>query len=185
MNTKKLIAGATAATVLTLGGGAAIAAQQAPETTAGETKQEQQEPSYKGSVKAPADKAENEAAEGKEGSENEAAEKKQEAAESQKLQSLAKIDQGAAEKAALGAVPGTAKAAELGNENGSVVWEVEVAAKDGTLQEVKVDAGNGQVLAQEAEGDEGSEKGEANEANEGPEANEANEAQEAGATANR
>jgi len=159
-----------------------MAAQQAPETTAGETRQEQQEPSYKGSVKAPADKAENEAAEGKEGSENEAAEKKQEAAESQTLQSLTKIDQAAAEKAALGAVPGTAKAAELGNENGFVVWEVEVASQDGTPQEVKVDAGNGKVLAQEAEDAKGSEQGEANEANEG---SEANEAREAGTTANR
>ncbi len=170
MSTKKLLVGALAATALTIGGGAAIAAQQAPETTADETKQEQQEPSYKGSVKAPADKAENEAAAGKEGSENEAADKKQEAAESQQLRSLAKIDRAAAEKAALGAVPGTVKNAELGNENGYVVWEVEVAAQDGTLQEVKVDAGNGKVLAQEAEG---SERGEANEA------------QEAGATANR
>jgi hypothetical protein len=38
---------------------------------------------------------------------------------------------------------------------------------DGTLQEVKVDAGDGQILAQETENDEGSE------ANEGPEAGEA------------
>ncbi|MGB3683380.1 MAG: PepSY domain-containing protein, partial [Rubrobacteraceae bacterium] len=74
------------------------------------------------------------------------------------------------------------KNAELGNENGYVVWEVEVAAQDGTLQEVKVDAGNGKVLAQETGDNEGSEKGEANEANEGPEANEAS---EAGATTNR
>jgi uncharacterized membrane protein YkoI len=59
------------------------------------------------------------------------------------------------------------KDAELGNENGFVVWEVEVQASDGTLQEVKVDAGNGQVLAQEAEEPEGSE------ANEAPEAGEA------------
>jgi uncharacterized membrane protein YkoI len=80
---------------------------------------------------------------------------------------LAKIDQAAAEKAALDAVPGTVKDAELGNENGFVVWEVEVQASDGTLQEVKVDAGNGQILAQEAEDDEGSE------ANEEPEAGEA------------
>ncbi len=179
MSAKKLLVGAVAATALTIGGGAALAAQQAPETTADGTKQEQQEPSYKGSVKAPVDKAENEAAEGKEGKENEATEDKQEAREAQQLRSLAKIDQKAAEKAALGATPGTVKNAKLGNENGYVVWEVEVAAQDGTLQEVKVDAGNGKVLAQEAEG---SDKGEANE---GSEANEANEAQEAGASTTR
>jgi uncharacterized membrane protein YkoI len=59
------------------------------------------------------------------------------------------------------------KEAELGDENGFVVWEVEVQASDGTFQEVKVDAGNGQILAQEAEDDGGSED------NEGPEAGEA------------
>ncbi len=80
---------------------------------------------------------------------------------------MATIDQAAAEKAALDAVPGTVKEAELGDENGFVVWEVEVQASDGTFQEVKVDAGNGQILAQEAEDDGGSED------NEGPEAGEA------------
>jgi len=165
--------GAAAATILTLGGGTAIAAQQAPETNTDETKQEQQEPSYKGSVKAPAGKAGDEAAEGKEGSENEAAEKNQEAAEAQRLQSLAKIDQAAAEKAALGTVPGTVKDAELGNENGFVVWDVEVADQDGKVTDVKIDAGNGQVLAQQAGDDEDFEKGEANE---GPEASESREA---------
>jgi uncharacterized membrane protein YkoI len=166
MDAKKLIVGALAATALTMGGGAAIAAQQAPETTGDGTRQEeQQEPSYKGSIQAPADKEE----------QNEAAEEQQEAQEAQQLQSLAKIDQKAAEQAALQEVPGTVKDAELGNENGYVVWEVEVASNDGTLYEVKVDAGNGQVLHQETEDDEGSEQGEANEANEAPEGSEANE----------
>jgi uncharacterized membrane protein YkoI len=115
-------------------------------------------------------------AEGKEGPENEAAEDQQEAAEAQQLQGLAKVDQKAAEEAAIQAVPGTAKDAELGNENGYVVWEVEVAGDDGTLHEVKVDAGNGKVLAQEAEEDEGSEQGEADEGPEGSEADEPAEA---------
>ena len=162
MQTKKLIAGAAAATVLTLGGGAALAAQQAPQTTANETKQEQQDPSYKGSVKAPADKAGNETAEGKES-------KASEKAETQKLKGLAKVDQAAAEKAALGAVPGTVKNAALGNENGYVVWDVEVAGQGGKVTDVKIDAGNGKVLAQETGDNEGSEKGGANE---GPETNE-------------
>ena len=181
MSKKKLIAGAAAATVLTLGGGAAIAAQQAPETTASDSKQEQQEPSYKGSVKAPADTAAD-AGEGKEGSGNEAADKKQETGESQKLQNLAQIDRAAAEKAALGAVPGTVKDAELGNENGYVVWDVEVVGQGGKVTDVKVDAGNGKVLAQETGDNEGSDKGAASEGNEGPEANEA---QEGNSTTNR
>jgi uncharacterized membrane protein YkoI len=158
MDARKLIVGALAATALTVGGGAAIAAQQAPETTGDETRQEEQEPSYKGSIQAPADK-----------------EGQTEAAEAQQLQSLARIDQTAAEQAALQEVPGTIKEAELGNENGYVVWEVEVAANDGTLYEVKVDAGNGQVLHHEPEDEEGSEQGEANEASEGAEGSEANE----------
>ena len=155
MDKKKLAVGAAAVAVLTLGGGAAVAAQNPAETTGAEAaKQEEQDPHIKGSIAAP---AENEAVEGQDN----------EAAESRQLKGLAKIDQAAAEKAALDAVPGTVRDAELGNENGFVVWEVEVQASDGTLQEVKVDAGNGQILAQEAENDEGSE------ANEGPEAGEA------------
>ena len=165
MDAKKLIVGALAAAALTMGGGAAIAAQQAPETTGDGTRQEEQEPSYKGSIQAPADKEE----------QNEAAAERQEAQEAQQLQSLAKIDQKAAEQAALQEVPGTVKDAELGNENGYVVWEVEVAGNDGTRYEVKIDAGNGQVLHQETEDDEGSEQGEANEANEGSEDSQASE----------
>lgn len=164
MEKKRLLVGALAATALTLGSGAAMAAQQAPETTADGTRQEEQAPSYKGSIAAPEERGENGTVEGKEGTENEAA-------AAQQLQGLAKIDQKAAEDAALQAVPGTVEAAELGDENGYLVWEVEVQASDGTLQEVKVDAGNGQVLAQESE---------ANESAEGPEGSEANEAPEAG-----
>ena len=152
---KKLAVGVAAVAVLILGGGAAIAAQNPAETTGTEgAKQEEQDPNIEGSIAA---LAENEAVEDQEN----------EAVESKQLEGLAKIDQAAAEKAALDAVPGTVRDAELGNENGFVVWEVEVQASDGTLQEVKVDAGNGQILAQEAENDEGSE------ANEGPEAGEA------------
>ncbi len=168
MPLKKIIAGVAAAAVLTVGAGAAMAAQQQPQdTTTGTqtTQQEEQEPSVNGSVAAP---AETEADDATEGPENETAEAKQ-------LKGLAKIDQTAAEKAALDAVPGEVKETELDNENGSVVYAVEVTDKDGQLQEVLVDAGDGTVLAQEAEEDEGSEanEGPENEANEGPEAGEA------------
>ncbi len=164
METKKLLVGALAATALTIGGGAAMAAGQAPETTAGDTKQEEQEPRINGSVKAPGGAGQDEAA------------------ETQQLQGLAEVDQARAEEAALGAVAGTVEEAELGNENGYVVWDVEVKAENGTLHEVVVDAGNGQILAQQAD-DEGSEQGEAadedSEANEGLEGSEANEPAEA------
>jgi uncharacterized membrane protein YkoI len=70
------------------------------------------------------------------------------------LEGLAKIDRAAAEEAALAAVPGEVREVELESESSFVVYEVEVAGKDGKLHEAVVDAGNGKVLAQETEGGE-------------------------------
>ena len=138
LDRKKLIAVVAAAAVLTLGAGTAVVAQQG---------QEDETPIKGGSVTAPAGSdVENEANEN-EADENEA----DEANESQGLDRLTKIDQGAAEEAALGAVPGEVQETELEDENGFVVYEVEVAGDDGKLHEVVVDAGNGKVLAQETE----------------------------------
>ena len=111
------------------------------------------------SVQAPNTPDENEAAEtpGKENESeqespaSEAAEDKSEKAESAALASLAKVDRAQAEQAALAKVPGTATAAELGNENGNVVWEIDVKGQDGAQHEVKVDAGNGTVLLAEVD----------------------------------
>ena len=75
--------------------------------------------------------------------------------EAERLAAEAKISQSQAEAAALKAVPGTVTASELGDENGSLVWEVHVRKAGGSVVEVKVDAGNGKVLAQEAGHDEG------------------------------
>jgi hypothetical protein len=46
---------------------------------------------------------------------------------------------------------------DLGNESGFVVYSVEVTTADGTVTDVKADAGNAQVLSQEVDGEEGSE----------------------------
>lgn len=159
MNNKKLIASAAAAAILTVGaGGTAIAAQQGTTQATGGQQQsqqaEEQDPNIKGTITAPAEQGEQD-----------------EAAESKQLEGLAKIDQKAAEEAALAAVPGTVKNVQLENENGFVVYGVEVQASDGTITDVKVDAGDGTILAQEAAD---------NEANEGPEGSEANEGSEAG-----
>lgn len=102
---------------------------------------------FKGSVAAPAEN-------GDEGSHDEAA-------EAQDLQKLANIDQSAAEKAALQAVPGTVESAELEEENGYVVYDVNVAGDDGQDHHVDVDAGNGKVLQKETGED--NESGEENE----------------------
>ena len=75
-----------------------------------------------------------------------------EATESSSLQLLAKINADNAKAAALKAVPGTAKEVSLDNENENVVYSVEVQTAKGTV-DVKVDAGNGQVLSQDSEED--------------------------------
>jgi uncharacterized membrane protein YkoI len=75
-------------------------------------------------------------------------------AEAAALQAAAKISPDQAKQAALAAVPGTAGKVELENENGNVVYGVEVTA-NGTTTDVKVDAGNGSVLAKDADQNEG------------------------------
>ena len=54
-----------------------------------------------------------------------------------------------AKQAALAAVPGTVLSAQLEDENGNVVYGVEVTTASGTV-DVKVDAGTAKVLSQEA-----------------------------------
>jgi uncharacterized membrane protein YkoI len=67
------------------------------------------------------------------------------------LAALAKITPDQAKAAALAAVPGAAGKVELENENGNVVFGVEVTTASGSKMDVKVDAGNGKVLAQETD----------------------------------
>ena len=65
---------------------------------------------------------------------------------------LANIDQAAAERGALKAVPGTVHETELEtSDNGYAVYDIEIAGEDGKGHEVKVDAGNGKVLHQDLE----------------------------------
>lgn len=146
INVKRTAAVGGAITALALGGtGIALAQSDAPtgppasadtETENGEVTEE---PAYTGSVPAPADAD-------TEGSE---------ADEAAGLEALAVISSDEASAAAVAAVPGTVGAVELGNENGYVVYDVEVTTAGGTVVDVKVDAGNGQVLAQETGDDEG------------------------------
>ncbi|MCW2532430.1 MAG: hypothetical protein JWP62_2000 [Blastococcus sp.] len=101
--------------------------------------QEQQDPTYTGSVAAPAEQAD--AQEGSAGDSQEQA----------ALQALATVSAADAEKAALAVVPGTVAETDLGNENGFVVYSVEVNGADGTVTEVTIDAGNASVLAQQVQ----------------------------------
>lgn len=68
------------------------------------------------------------------------------------------IGEQAAKDAALAAFDGTVQKVELDNENGAVVYSVEITNSSGAGADVKVDAGNGTVLHQEAGGADKGEK---------------------------
>jgi uncharacterized membrane protein YkoI len=93
-----------------------------------------------------------------------------EAAEAAGLEGLTTVTAEEATGAALAAQPGaTLVDVSLGNENGTVVYEVTVMDAAGTTVEVKVDAGNAAVLDQQS-GD--------NEAEQGSDAEEAGESED-------
>ncbi len=76
------------------------------------------------------------------------------AAERDALAALATVEEAAAGAAAAESLGGgEVLAAELEDEDGFVVWEVEVRAADGTVQEVTVDAGDATILGTEREDD--------------------------------
>ncbi|GAA3003086.1 hypothetical protein JCM13580A_19540 [Streptomyces drozdowiczii] len=52
------------------------------------------------------------------------------------------------------AVPGTVTEAELDEEDGRLVWELEVYGKDKVWRDVTVDAGSGEVLGKRVDRDE-------------------------------
>ncbi len=114
--------------------------------------QEVQNPSYQGSITV--DEATTEG--------------QSEQAESQALAGLATITADQAKQAAETQVGGTASSVKLGDENGSLVYEVTIGN-----QEVKVDAGNGQILQveQSDSGPDQAEQGEVDNANEVEDAN--------------
>lgn len=68
------------------------------------------------------------------------------------LAKLARVSQQQAEAAALAVQPGQVVQAKLEDEDGYLVWQIEVKHDRGTT-ELAVDAGNSKVLAAEAEDD--------------------------------
>jgi uncharacterized membrane protein YkoI len=124
MYAKKVLLAHLAVMVVLVGAGVAYAANSSSQRT---TSQDDADESYKGSVSA---LGHNESS----------------------VQEMANIDQAAAEQAALKAVPGTVHETELEtSDNGYVVYDIEVAGNDGQSHEVKVDAGNGEILHQDSE----------------------------------
>ncbi|ARX86475.1 MULTISPECIES: PepSY domain-containing protein [Streptomyces] len=66
----------------------------------------------------------------------------------------AKVDAAEAVAAALKAKPGTAVSVDLDDENGGLIWDVDVLGKDGrTWHSVQVDPGNGKVLGSHVDRD--------------------------------
>ncbi|SNX53287.1 PepSY domain-containing protein [Thermoanaerobacterium sp. RBIITD] len=101
------------------------------------------QPNYNGSIKVPNQNNTKDGAKGV---------KDNEANESAKLKSLAKITEIQAKDAALKAVTGTVNKIELDNENGNLVYSVDIKTNKGSV-DVKVDAGSGMVLSQDNGGD--------------------------------
>ena len=73
--------------------------------------------------------------------------------EDARLQELATVSEADAAAAAVAEYSGDIVETELGNENGSVVWEFEIVGADGSTVEVKIDAGNAKVLDVETDDD--------------------------------
>lgn len=69
------------------------------------------------------------------------------------LAKQAKITKDEASEKALEQVPGTVTEVELDDENGLVVYDVEINAEDGTQQSVEVDAKTGKIVNVELEDD--------------------------------
>jgi uncharacterized membrane protein YkoI len=114
-------ASAIGVSIALTGSGSPALAQKQPKTQETGKSEDVQEPSYTGSVKVPEP-------------------------EPKDLNGLAKITADQAKEAALNSNPGTtAIKAELDNENGFLVWSVELS----NGADAKVDAGDGKVLLTE------------------------------------
>lgn len=74
------------------------------------------------------------------------------------FEKLARVTRQQAEAAALAVEPGQVVQAKLEDEDGYLVWQVDVKHAQGTT-EIAVDAGNSQVLAAEAEDDDHEDEG--------------------------
>ena len=160
----KLMMAVALLAVLTTGAGVALKAM-----AQGEGRKQEDKVTYRSSVQTQDDRNEredadeaqggeeseaNEAGESEDGEKGEEAEDRAEGAESERLKSLARITPEQARDAALAQVPGTVKKVELENEDGNVVYGVEIKTAKGE-SDVKVDAGDGRVLHVEhdSEGD--------------------------------
>lgn len=130
----------------------------APQNPAAVQQTDEQSPSYKASIFLGQ----------QDQNDNEKADTQSEAQEDAALASKAKITKDEAASVALAAYPGyTVKDTSLGNENGYLVYEVEMTDNSGKFMDVKVDAGNAKVLTADSEDNEAKGESEAEEADSG------------------
>lgn len=101
--------------------------------------QESQQPAYTSSIQVKD--------QGREGQ----GERHRERREAAQLASLAKIDLARATAAALAQVPGTVLKAELDDDNGNLVYSIEIVTNTHEIKDVKLDAGNSNVLHVDAD----------------------------------
>ena len=125
---------------------------------------EEESPKYKGSIfLGQEDRKDQEDQKGQKSDENqredEGKDNESEAQENAALAGKAKITKDEAIKAAETAQPGyTAEEAGVENENGYLIYGVEMSDQSGKALEVKVDAGDGKVLAVENDSEENEDK---------------------------
>ncbi len=84
---------------------------------------------------------------------NDSADSAAEKAESAKLAAQAKVTEQQAKDTALAKTPGTVTGSDIGDENGTISWEIDITGTDGTQHEVQINATTGAVLAADTNGD--------------------------------
>jgi uncharacterized membrane protein YkoI len=126
---KIVLAGLAAVVALPLAGSLVMAQQQKTEDA-----DKAQEPTYSCSIKVP------------------------QGTKDQDLATLAKIPLPRATQMAQAAVSGMVKQSGLENENGCLVYSVDIQSADGKFHDVKVDAGTGAVVHQETSAKQGTER---------------------------
>lgn len=115
-------------------------------TVYGQTRSGPQDPAYSSSVQV------------KDQDREQRGERHEERGEAAQFAALAKIDANQASAAAVAQVPGTVLQVALDNENGNVVYSVEIKMASNDGKEVKVDAGTGKVLQVAAGGQDNDEE---------------------------
>ena len=126
----------------TMGLATAATTQTTPAVDNSAVEADVQDPSYDGSIAAPAED-----------------DTLTDAEETAQLEALATVTADEAAAAASAAVPGEVVEVELDDENGSVVYSVEIVDSSGAEIDVKVDAGTGEVLDQQIDDDDASSDG--------------------------